>query len=630
MAKKKSAKEEIKSNVSIGGGVNDGVIIDGNGNIVTINKMPESRFSHLHQLYAPPADFTGREAELGILLQKIRKGGVAISGLHGMGGIGKTALALKLADLLKEQYPDAQFFLDLHGVDKDQQEPLTPAQAMAHVILNLQPGEKLSDEKGQPFDEERVGVVYRSVLYGKRAILLWDNARDADQIKPLLVQNCLTLVTSRQHFVLPGLDAITLETLSEEDSRSLVMKIAPRLTTKDADEISRLCGYLPLALRTAASALDNRPDLSPADYIQRLKDAQTRLGLVEASFQTSYDLLNETAQMRFQQLGVFSSSFGREALQAIWQTETEETDQTIAQLLQDSLLDYDTDISRYILHDMLKIFARAKLHKSAEETNTFILLSSWLADLFNANYKVDPQNAPEIQFEMDNLRFAIEWAIANKKSNILADLSTAPRNWLFNFFRNWDEWLGWLHAALDLGIENNKLKANVLQAIGDVQQFRKQMDAALASYNEALKLFKAVGDHLGEANVLQAIGDVQQFRKQMDAALASYNEALKLFKAVGDHLGEANVLSELAKLALISGDIASAERQTEEVAAIYLGINAIYSMGACYGNFSIALLNLGNKAKAKGYALKARQAFEKVGEPAILKQVDSLIAACKE
>ncbi len=145
-----------------------------------------------------------------------------------------------------------------------------------------------------------------------------------------------------------------------------------------------------------------------------------------------------------------------------------------------------------------------------------------------------------------------------------------------------------------------------------------------------MKLFKAVGSNLGEANVLKAIGDVQQFRDERDAALASYNEALKLFKAVGSNLGEANVLSELAKLALISGDIASAERQTEEVAAIYLGINAIYSMGACYGNFSIALLNLGNKAKAKGYALKARQAFEKVGEPAILKQVDSLIAACKE
>ncbi len=572
MAKKKSAKEEIKSNVSIGGGVNDGVIIDGNGNIVTINKMPESRFSHLHQLYAPPADFTGREAELGILLQKIRKGGVAISGLHGMGGIGKTALALKLADLLKEQYPDAQFFLDLHGVDKDQQEPLTPAQAMAHVILNLQPGEKLSDEKGQPFDEERVGVVYRSVLYGKRAILLWDNARDADQIKPLLVQNCLTLVTSRQHFVLPGLDAITLETLSEEDSRSLVMKIAPRLTTKDADEISRLCGYLPLALRTAASALDNRPDLSPADYIQRLKDAQTRLGLVEASFQTSYDLLNETAQMRFQQLGVFSSSFGREALQAIWQTETEETDQTIAQLLQDSLLDYDTDISRYILHDMLKIFARAKLHKSAEETNTFILLSSWLADLFNANYKVDPQNAPEIQFEMDNLRFAIEWAIANKKSNILADLSTAPRNWLFNFFRNWDEWLGWLHAALDLGIENNKLKANVLQAIGDVQQFRKQMDAALASYNEALKLFKAVGDHLGEANVYLSLGGLKRNDKDFIGANDNFQKALAVYQSIGDKYSQGRALYRLGDCSSDQEKYRDALNYYEEARSLWIAI----------------------------------------------------------
>jgi tetratricopeptide (TPR) repeat protein len=104
-----------------------------------------------------------------------------------------------------------------------------------------------------------------------------------------------------------------------------------------------------------------------------------------------------------------------------------------------------------------------------------------------------------------------------------------------------------------------------------------------------------IEDNQLKANVLQAIGDVQQFRKETDAAIESYNEALKLFRQVGDKLGEANVLSELAKLTLISGDLASADQQIEEVAKVYKSINGIYSVGACYGNFSISLLSLGNK-----------------------------------
>jgi tetratricopeptide (TPR) repeat protein len=88
-------------------------------------------------------------------------------------------------------------------------------------------------------------------------------------------------------------------------------------------------------------------------------------------------------------------------------------------------------------------------------------------------------------------------------------------------------------------------EANVLQAIGDVQNFRDDRDAALKSYGEALQLFRAVGARLGEANVLKAIGDVQNFRDDRDAALKSYGEALQLFRAVGARLGEANVLKAI-------------------------------------------------------------------------------------
>ncbi len=169
-------------------------------------------------------------------------------------------------------------------------------------------------------------------------------------------------------------------------------------------------------------------------------------------------------------------------------------------------------------------------------------------------------------------------------------------------------------------------EANVRKAIGDVQQFRKETDAALESYNEALKLFRQVGDKLGEANVLQAIGDVQQFRKETDAALESYNEALKLFRQVGAKLGEANTLAAMTRLSLQSGDIATAEIQLEKVILMRRAIGDLYSEGADYGNFAFALLNLGEKEKAKVYALKARPIFVKINLPAIVEMMDKVIS----
>ena len=127
----------------------------------------------LHQLPPPPADFTGREAELAELLQAIEGGGATISGLRGMGGVGKTALALMLAERLAPRYPDAQFFLDLQGTAR---QPLAPTEAMAHVVRAYQPTVRL------PGSEAELGAMYRSLLHGQRALLLMDNAASAGQV----------------------------------------------------------------------------------------------------------------------------------------------------------------------------------------------------------------------------------------------------------------------------------------------------------------------------------------------------------------------------------------------------------------------------------------------------------------
>src|ERR1041384_2217338 len=267
--------------VAIGGNASDVIITTGDQNIVfsfkdadaaaVLTALSSIAPTRLHGGPRPPDDFTGREDELKELLASIETGGVTISGLQGMGGIGKTALALKLVELLKPRYPDAQFFLDLKGAST---QPLTVAEALAHVVRACHPSAKL------PESESELRGLYLSVLEGRRALLLMDNAANAEQVEPLIPPvGCLLLITSRQQITMPGLTATNLATRSAADARELLLTIAPRIETH-ADEIAALCGHLPLALRLAATAIVKYRNLSPADYARRLRPP--RLQLMEA------------------------------------------------------------------------------------------------------------------------------------------------------------------------------------------------------------------------------------------------------------------------------------------------------------------------------------------------------------
>ena len=233
-----------------------------------------------------------------------------------MGGIGKTALGLKLAEQIAPNYPDGQIYLDLRGAHE--QSPLTPEQIMAHVIRSLHP------ETALPLDFGELGAMYRSVLNGKKVLLFYDNARDERQLDSLLPpKSCTLFVTSRQYFTLPGLVAIDLETLSSKDAIELIKEISSRVNDNDADVLANLCGYLPLAIRAAVSALHRRPDWTPSELMKRLGDNRARLGLVESSLSLSYDALDSELQKYLRQLGVFAAPFDKEAILAVWFDERE-------------------------------------------------------------------------------------------------------------------------------------------------------------------------------------------------------------------------------------------------------------------------------------------------------------------
>ena len=186
-----------------------------------------------HQLPDPPENLSGREYELSELRATLANRTTHILALTGQAGVGKTALALAFAHGIKTQFPDGQIYLNLLGSSES---PLSPDEAMARIIQILEPEAKLPDR------ESALAVQYRSVLEGRRVLLLMDDARDVEQVKPLLPsRSCCFLVTSRLRF------ANDLKTLPPMAAQELLLRIARR-TGAEAPAIAYLCEYLPLAL----------------------------------------------------------------------------------------------------------------------------------------------------------------------------------------------------------------------------------------------------------------------------------------------------------------------------------------------------------------------------------------------
>ena len=311
------------------------------------------------QIPPPPSDFKGREEDIRDILSNFDKG-ATITGLRGMAGVGKTVLAFVLADRLKDRFSDGQLFVNLQGTSKN---PLSSVEAMAQVIHAYRPTDRLPDH------QDEVRGLYLSVLAGKRSLLIFDNAADREQVEPLLPPaNCAVLITSRIKFTLPGLKEKDLDVLPKGNACELLIGIAERIGDR-AEELAKICGYLPLALRNAASAIAEKKDISVAQYERRLSDKKKLLELVEASFSLSYDLLSPTRRKQWCRLSVFPEDFDISGVAAVWKMGRNPSAEALSDLVKWSLVIFlpsanSEEEGRYRLHDLARIFADSRLDSS--------------------------------------------------------------------------------------------------------------------------------------------------------------------------------------------------------------------------------------------------------------------------
>ncbi|WP_437637570.1 TIR domain-containing protein [Sorangium sp. So ce854] len=296
------------------------------------------------------ADLVGREEDIAEILQGLGRGGTM---LVGPAGIGKTALALRLAEELAPHYPDAALYIDLEGASTT---PLDPAVAMVRVLEELIPGFE------RPLLTAALKAAYRAALGSRRALLVLDNARDSAQLERLVpdTTTSLFLVTSTRPFSLPGLSERRLGALAPDDARALVRALAPRVSESAAAELAAQCGHVPLALCVAAGALAADESLAPADYLARLRAAPRVLGPAAAPLGASVDLLPRSLQEAWCQLGTVPGDFDLAAAARVLGVTPSAASEHLRALARRSLVAWDDATGLGRMHDSARAHARAR------------------------------------------------------------------------------------------------------------------------------------------------------------------------------------------------------------------------------------------------------------------------------
>jgi len=569
----------------------------------------------LRQLRPPPVDFTGRKQELDELRKGIRTGGVTISGLRGMGGIGKTALALVLADELAADYPDAQFFLDLRGTSNT---PLRPEDALAHVIRAYHPTARLPD------DLDSLCGLYHQVLHGQKALLLMDNARDAAQVSPLVPpKGCMLLVTSRQLFVLPGLHAVDLDKLPPPDAEALLLRIAPRIAG-DAARLAELCGRLPLALRLAASALAARKTLAVDTYARRLTDTKQRLQTLDkyrdqtaeklgvaASLELSYDLLGEELAALWRALSVFPATFDSLAAAAVWAFEPEAAGEKLEDSRRFSLIDYDEKTKRFSLHDLARDFAASRLgpedHDAARRRHArhYLQVLRTANRLYLAGGDQVTAGLRLFDLERPNIEAGQTWSAAQAAENdeaarLCCDYPNAGVYCLALRQHPRHERIPWLEAAVKAArrLEDRKAEGNHLGSLGIAYKNLGEPRRAIELYEQCLIIHREIGDRRGEGNDLGNLGNAYPDRGEARRAIEFYDHRLVIAREIGDRRGEGNALGNLGRAFATSGETRRAIEFYDQRLVIAREIGDRRGEGAGLGNSAIAWETLAEPRRA--------------------------------
>ena len=582
--------------------------------------------------------FTGRKRELAKLKCRASDGGkgpVVICAVDGVGGIGKTALAVRFAHEVVDSFPDGQLYVNLRGFDPDQP-PLTPQDVLGQFLRALG-----VDPERIPDDPLERAALYRSALAGRRVLIVLDNAIAPDQVRPLLPGSptCLTLVTSRNS--LAGLTAregarrMTLDILTGDEAVTLLARIAGRqrihLESDAAKALAKLCGHLPLALRIAGERIAARTNLALAELAEELEGEHNRLDMlaadgddttaVRAVFSWSYRALEPTGAHAFRMLGLHPGpEFGAPAAAALIGTAPATTRRLLQTLTSCHLLQ-ESSRDRYRLHDLVRLYAaeRAAAEDSLQDRDSARrrVLNWYLNTADAAGKALMPSRhrpAPEpTESGTEPLTFAkrdkaLTWCEAERVNLVAAarqaaDTGLSTIAWkltmaLWDFFylrKHWSDWVSTHHLALQAAHQVNDpyglawIQTSIANAYWEIRRYPEALDAA----QHALQIWRGIGDSWCEGIALHLLACAYQGLQRFPEGVDHYRQALILHKKSRNLWGAGWTLTSLAAAYRELGRFSEALHTAQEAKDVWQELGDRHGKG-------IALNNLGDICRKLG------------------------------
>jgi len=596
------------------------------------------------QLPTGVARFTGRAAELRVLDSMPEQAGsagatVSICVISGTAGVGKTTLALHWANKVAHSFPDGQLYVDLRAFGPSRG-PLRAADAIRGFLDALD-----VPKSPRPTGIEAQAALYRTVLAGKRMLIVLDNAADADQVRPLLpgAAGCLVLVTSRRR--LAGLAAregatmLPLDVLSQHDALDLLAgRLGAALASaapEAASQLATLCGGLPLALSIAAARAAQSPHVDLAALTAQMRNPAHRLDMLDAgewassvrtAFSWSYESLSRPAARMFRLLGVHPGpDIGLGAAASLAGCEAVQARRILAELASAHVIT-EHGAGRWVLHDLLRAYAGEQARREDDQVErdaaTARVLDYYVRTAWAAAVALRPGRDPAFELpaphagaapdRIANTVDATAWCDAEHRVLVeviswAAAAGFDAHAWrlpwaLTDYFvmtGRWHAQAATMRIALDAARRAGDVagQARAHHGLGcahslpDARDTRRHLDRALVLYRE-------LGDHAGRAAVHLRFGVILDCQGRPDEALAHAQQVLLLARVSGHRGHEAHALNMIGWLHAQLGQYDFALKRCRRALSLHRSLGDRAGEAATWDSIGYICHQLGNYAKA--------------------------------
>lgn len=595
-----------------------------------------------HQLPAAPLGFTGREAQLAAVDAALGgtvstgraapASGMPICVISGAGGMGKTWVALHWAAAHLDRFPDGQIHVNLRGFDPAGA-PTPPGSAVRALLDAFD-----VPASAVPADPQAQAALYRSLIAGLRILIVLDNARDSDQVVPLLpgAAGCAVLVTSRHRLtglvIAHGARSVTLDALTGPESRALLAtRLGDRRVAAEPGAVDRLlrdCAGLPLALGIVAARATTEPDVPLAALADELATAARRLdaldvgetvGDLRAVLACSTRALAAPEARVFGHLGVADGpDVSIEALASLTALPAAAARRAVRGLANAHLIT-EHGPGRYRTHDLVRLYAAEQVDPAGRPAAVRRQLDHHLHTAAAAARVVEPYRDPValappaagvvVDPPPDPER-AWAWFTA-ERPNLLAAVTRAARSgagghawrlaWYLAYFLEqrgyWTDLVATNEVAL-AAADDPLGRANAHRGIARGLTWLARFDEAREHLRQALDLFGRLGDDTGRGHVHRSLARVSARQGRPADAVAHDLLALDLFRAAGHDFGQANVLNSLGWHHVHLGDLARAVDYCEQALAIQRATDNRFGQALTWDSLGYAHHRLGRHEQA--------------------------------